>query len=150
MYTRLAEIWEGYTKSYWAGLSGNWRLALAAIMVWLVASVLPWIALPALAWRYFTLVQAGAAVPLLDLAALCLAGIAVFIQFGISGHFARSFCGLSRLWGLAHPLGFIMLAAIMINSGLTWTVGGGPRWKGRVYSGLSTSPPLRAAPRPFL
>ena len=146
MYTRLAEIWEGYTKAYFAGTGGNWGLSIVAVMVWILASGGSWLALPIFAWR----VAVGSPGGLTDHLCLMLAAGAVALQFGISQHFARSFCGLSRWWGLGHPLGFCVMAGIMANSAAIGLFRLGPSWKARSYPGMATSRTLGNLPRNFL
>ena len=130
MYTSLAEMWEGWTKNIYLGLSDRPSLVLlgifGAFLALVAALLLPlW---PLLGFIWY--LQSGGW--------LALAVIAMALLFWTIVINARSrvsiAMGISPWYSLTLPLGAAMFAAMMFTS--TWRVlsGKGVTWKGRVYT----------------
>jgi chlorobactene glucosyltransferase len=131
MYTSLPEMWEGWTKNIFLGLSGSVGLLLLgafgaflslvaalALPLWLLAGLAWWAAVPASAgW----LVAAEAAL---------LWGWLVFWRVQVLRDMR-----IPSWYALTVPLGAAIFAAMMFAS--TWKVlsGQGVTWKGRRYTG---------------
>jgi len=131
MYTSLPEMWEGWTKNIFLGLSGSAGLLLLgafgaflslvaalALPLWLLAGLVWWAAVPASAgWL-------GAAEAALLWAWLVFWRVRVLRDMRIPSWYA-----------LTVPLGAAIFAAMMFAS--TWKVlsGQGVTWKGRRYTG---------------
>jgi chlorobactene glucosyltransferase len=131
MYTSLPEMWEGWTKNIFLGLSGSAGLLLLgafgaflslvaalALPLWLLAGLVWWAAVPASAgW----LAAAEAAL---------LWGWLVFWRVRILRDMR-----IPSWYALTIPLGAAIFAAMMFAS--TWKVlsGQGVTWKGRRYTG---------------
>ena len=130
MYTSLAEMWEGWTKNIYLGLSDRPALVLlgvfGAFLALVAALILPfWPPLGVIwylrdgGWLAFTVVVQSLILWLI----VILARARVSIGMGISPRYA-----------LTVPLGAGVFAAMMFTS--TWRVlsGRGVTWKGRVYT----------------
>jgi len=130
MYTSLAEMWEGWTKNIYLGLSDRPALVLlgafGAFLALVAALILPfWPLLGVIwylqdgGWLAFTVVVQS----LILWSLVILARARVSIGMGISPAYA-----------LTLPLGAGVFAAMMFTS--TWRVlsGRGITWKGRVYT----------------
>lgn len=138
MYRNFGEIWHGWTKNFFGGLRGNWKLAIVGMLTWVVAGVGPWGAVLALGW----LVMHGA--PLWpDGVLLGMASVGVALQALEAGSVCRRFCRLSPAWCLAGPLAFLGMAAVMGASTFNCLFGTGPRWKGRTYAQMYRRPSPR-------
>jgi len=129
MYTSLPEMWEGWTKNIFLGLSGSAGLlmlgafgaslslvAALALPLWLLAGLIGWALVPAsLAW----LAAAEAAL---------LWGYLVFWRVRV-----LRVMHIPSWYALTIPLGAAIFAAMMFAS--TWKIlsGSGVTWKGRRY-----------------
>lgn len=129
MYTSLAELWEGWTKNIYLGLSDRPSLALlgtfGAFLALVAALILPlW---PMLGFVWY--VRGGSWLALAILAeSLLLWAVVIHARARV----ARDM-GISSWYALSLPLGAGMFAAMMLAS--TWKVllGQGVTWKGRQY-----------------
>jgi chlorobactene glucosyltransferase len=126
MYTSLPEMWEGWTKNIYLGLSDRSSLMmLGAFMAVVAAFILPlW---PALGFLWY--LQGGGWLALTVIAkSLILWGIVIYARARVS-----SGMGISAWYAFTLPLGAAIFAAMMFTS--TWKVlsGKGVRWKGRMY-----------------
>ena len=130
MYTSLAEMWEGWTKNIYLGLSDRPALVLlgvfGAFLAMVAALILPlWPLLGVIwylrggSWLALTVIFQS----LILWSMVILARTRVSIGMGISPWYA-----------LTLPLGAAVFAAMMFTS--TWRVlsGRGVTWKGRVYT----------------
>jgi chlorobactene glucosyltransferase len=130
MYTSLPEMWEGWTKNIYLGLSDRYSLmilgAFGAFLALVAALILPiW---PLLGFMWY--LQGGGWLALTVIAmALSLWGIVIYARARVSVGM-----GLSPWYALTLPLGAAMFAAMMFTS--TWRVlaGKGVTWKGRMYA----------------
>jgi chlorobactene glucosyltransferase len=130
MYTSLPEMWEGWTKNIYLGLSDRYSLmilgAFGAFLALVAALILPvW---PLLGFIWY--LQGGGWLALTVIAmALSLWGIVIYARARVSVGM-----GLSPWYALTLPLGAAMFAAMMFTS--TWRVlaGKGVTWKGRMYA----------------
>lgn len=129
MYTSLSEMWEGWTKNIYLGLSDHPSLVLlgafGAFLSLIVALVLPLWPLLGLVWYWQDGGWMAFAVMFQSLvfwAVVIYARARVAIGMGISPWYA-----------ITVPLGAAIFAAMMFTS--TWKVlsGQGVSWKGRTY-----------------
>jgi chlorobactene glucosyltransferase len=130
MYTSLPEMWEGWTKNMYLGLSDRPSLMLlgvfGAFLALVAALILPvW---PLLG--FFWYLQGGGWLALTVMAeSLMLWTIVIYTRVRVS-----TGMGISPWYALTLPLGAAVFAAMMFTS--TWRVlsGKGVTWKGRLYS----------------
>ena len=129
MYTSLPEMWEGWTKNIYLGLSDRSSLALlgvfGALIALITALILPLWPLLGLLWY----LHGGGWLALTVIAkSLILWAIVIYARAGV----ARSL-GISPWYAFSVPLGAALFAAMMFTS--TWRVlsGKGVAWKGRIY-----------------
>ncbi|MGH7739946.1 MAG: glycosyltransferase [bacterium] len=114
MYTNVREVWEGFSKNFFAALGFSPFLFLNSLVVLLVGGVLPFVVL---FFGWGTVLWPGALI-------LCLAlWTARWVQA------ARY--DMSRWSVLFHPVGCLLFAAIGVNSVL-WSWRRKGQWKGRV------------------
>lgn len=134
MYTSLAEIWEGWTKNIFLGLSGDPRLGwlglLGVVLCLIAAFLLPawWIA----GWVWVTRVGGLAAWIVWSEASLLWATLLIARAYVCRG------MGISVLYALSLPLGTLVFAGMMLTSAWNVLTGRGVTWKGRIYR---SSPP---------
>lgn len=129
MYTSLSEMWEGWTKNIYLGLSDRSSLlllgAFGAVLALIAALVLlPWPMLGLLWYR-----QGGGWLALMVIAeSIVLWAAVIYVRARVA-----SGMGVSPWYALTLPLGAAIFAGMMFTS--TWRVlsGQGVRWKGRVY-----------------
>lgn len=130
MYTSLPEMWEGWTKNIYLGLSDRPSLmllgAFGAFLSLVAALILPiW---PLLGFLWY--LQGGGWMALIVIAeSLTLWAIVIYARARVSAGM-----GISPWYALTLPLGAAMFAAMMFTS--TWRVlsGKGVTWKGRMYA----------------
>jgi chlorobactene glucosyltransferase len=129
MYTSLSQMWEGWTKNIYLGLSDRPGLLLlgvfGAFLASMAAVVLPLWPLLGLAW-YF---NGGG-----WMAALVIAE-ALFVWGCILYYRARTarLMGISGWYAVTTPLGAGVFAAMMFTSAWKVLSGTGVTWKGRTY-----------------
>jgi len=130
MYTSLSEMWEGWTKNIYLGLSDRpSRLMLGAFGAFLAlvaALILPLWPLSGCLWY----LRGGGWLALTVIAqSLILWSIVIFVRARVSIGM-----GISPWYALTLPLGAAVFAAMMFTS--TWRIlsGKGVTWKGRVYT----------------
>ena len=124
-YTSLGEIFRAVTRQYFLGLGGNPLLAVAGIAFALLLTVVPWVALVGYGALW---VQSsgsfGQGIGML-LAACQITAI-------IAGHYMiGAFYHVRVGPALLHPLGGLMVAAIMVKSTLDGLRGKAVSWRGR-------------------
>ena len=130
MYTSLPEMWEGWTKNIFLGLSGSAGLlllgALGAFLSLVAALALPLWLLAGLAWWAAAPASAAWLVPA---EAALLWGWLVFWRVRVLRDM-----GIPAWYALTIPLGAGLFAAMLFAS--TWKVlsGQGVTWKGRRYA----------------
>jgi len=130
MYTSLPEMWEGWTKNIYLGLSDRPSLMLlgvfGAFLLLVTALVLPlW---PLLGFFWF--LRGGGWLALIVIAqSLILWAIVIYARARVAIGM-----GISAWYALTLPLGAAVFAAMMLTS--TWKVlsGQGVTWKGRMYA----------------
>jgi chlorobactene glucosyltransferase len=130
MYTSLREMWEGWTKNIYLGLSDRPSLtvlgAVGAFLALVAALILPLWPLLGL----FLYSQGGGWFALaVILESLLLWGIVIYARAEVS-----TGMGISPGYAFTLPLGAGIFAAMMFTS--TWKVlsGRGVTWKGRTYA----------------
>ena len=116
MYTGFSEIWSGWTKNLFEGMAASWTLVVGLVGFVALSVVLPWVLVP---------VALLTVDPILG----TTAGLAVLGQVLTRVHLDRRF-GQDSRYALTIPLGWSVLAAIAVASGLRYHRGGGT-WKGR-------------------
>jgi chlorobactene glucosyltransferase len=130
MYTSLPEMWEGWTKNIYLGLSDRpalmWLGAFGALILLMAALFLPIWPLLGMVWY----AQGGGWLAFsVILKSLSLWAFIIYVR-------ARVALGMSisPWYAFTLPLGAAIFAAMMFTS--TWKVlsGNGVRWKGRVYT----------------
>lgn len=129
MYTSLPEMWEGWTKNIYLGLSDRPSLMMlgvfGALLALIAALILPVWPLLGLLWYS----QGGGWLAMAVVAqSLILWGIVIYARARVSIGM-----GISAGYALTLPLGAGLFAAMMLTS--TWKVlsGKGISWKGRMY-----------------
>jgi chlorobactene glucosyltransferase len=132
MYATLGEIWKGWSKNLFAGARGDVVKGVAGIVLVPIVHVLPWVALPYFAW---VTAASGGWLPTLGAG---LAGLVVALTIWARGMGLREYSSLSPVWALSHPLAFVVIWLIFINSFWRGVSGKGPEWKGRTYPGMHT------------
>ncbi len=130
MYTSFAEMWEGWTKNIYLGLSDRPSLVLlgafGAFLALVAALILPLWPLLGVIWY----LQGGSWLALtIIFQSLILWSIVILARARVSIGM-----GISPGYALTLPLGAGVFAAMMFTS--TWRVlsGRGVTWKGRVYT----------------
>ena len=129
MYTSLPEMWEGWTKNIYLGLSDRPSLMLlgvfGAFLALVAALILPvW---PLLGFIWY--LQGGGWLALTVIAkSLILWAVVIYARAQVSIGM-----GISPWYALMLPIGAALFAAMMFTS--TWKVlsGKGITWKGRMY-----------------
>ncbi len=130
MYTSLPEMWEGWTKNIYLGLSDHPSLlllgAFGATLAVLAALALPAWPLLGLTW----LLKGGG-----WQAAAVMAESALLWAYllRVRARVAQKM-RISGWWALSTPLGAGVFAAMMLTSAWKVLSGQGVTWKGRVYS----------------
>ena len=130
MYTSLPEMWEGWTKNIYLGLSDRPSLALlgtfGAFLSLVAALILPIWPLLGLVWY---LQGGGWLAQAVIFESLFLWAVVIRARARVA-----SGMGISPWYALSLPLGAGVFAAMMVAS--TWKVvsGQGVTWKGRIYS----------------
>ncbi|RPJ25745.1 MAG: glycosyltransferase [Chloroflexi bacterium] len=129
MYTSLPEMWEGWTKNIYLGLSDRPSLMLlgvfGAFILVIAALILPLWPLLGLLWYS----QGGGWLALtVILESLVLWAIVIYARARVAMGM-----GISPWYAFTLPLGAAVFAAMMLTS--TWRVisGQGVMWKGRMY-----------------
>jgi chlorobactene glucosyltransferase len=130
MYTSLPEMWQGWTKNIYLGLSDRPSLLLlgvfGAFVALLAGLFLPVWPLLGIGW----FIRAGgwmAATVIVE--SLVLWAYVLYVR----GSVARKM-GISRLYAFTTPLGAAIFAAMMITSAFRVLSGKGVIWKGRLYA----------------
>jgi chlorobactene glucosyltransferase len=130
MYTSLPEMWEGWTKNIYLGLSDRPSLLLlgvfGALLALIAALFLPVWPLLGVLWLYN---GGGWIAVLVILESLvfwaCLISVRARVAQGM---------GFSAWFSLTTPLGAGIFAAMMITSAFRVLSGRGVLWKGRIYA----------------
>jgi chlorobactene glucosyltransferase len=130
MYTYLPEMWEGWTKNIYLGLSEQPSLTLlgvfGAFILLVAALVLPLWPLLGIYW-YFHSGGWLALTVLLESLILWMIVIAVRARVAIG-------MGISAWYAFTLPLGSAVFAAMMFTSAWRVISGKGIVWKGRIYT----------------
>ena len=130
MYTSLPEMWEGWTKNIYLGLSDRrslmWLGALGALILLVAALVLPIWPLLGLYWY---LHGGGWLALAVIIKSLLLWAVVIYARARVAVGM-----GISPWYAFTLPLGAAVFAAMMFMS--TWKVisGKGVTWKGRLYT----------------
>jgi chlorobactene glucosyltransferase len=131
MYTRFAEIWEGWTKNIFLGMRDRPGLLLFGAFVGLVAALLlpAWL-LGGIFWFLSAGPQTGAtSAELVMFQAFALWAYLIFWRMRASLAFK-----ISPLYAFTLPLGALIFTAMMFASAFKVLSGQGVTWKGRTYT----------------
>lgn len=124
MYSGLSEIWEGFTKNFFAGVKFSLLQTAASILIVLAFMVTP----PLTALASAVALASGAGPEWLRLLAPSLAAwVLQVLTFAVVN---RSF-RVPAAYALTVPLGHALFAAILVNSAFRIATGRGVAWKGR-------------------
>jgi chlorobactene glucosyltransferase len=130
MYTSLPEMWEGWTKNIYLGLSDRPSLMLLGVFGAALA-LITGLALPLwpILGLYWYLHSGGGLALIVIIQSVILWGMIIFVRAKVAVNM-----GISRWYALTTPLGAAVFAAMMFTS--TWKVisGKGVTWKGRIYT----------------
>lgn len=129
MYTSLAEMWEGWTKNIYIGLSGRLLLLLFGAGVGLLgALILPLWGISSLLWT-----ARGGGIPAMTILAeaVFLFIFLMIIRMRVSKAFK-----ISPLYAFTLPLGALIFTGMMLASAYKVLSGQGVTWKGRRYKKL--------------
>ena len=113
MYTRLGEVWEGFTKNLYPSFDGRWFAFLFFQFLQVLIFLTP-----------FLLLVTGHGSPLVGLEI----GIILCLRLSMAHRFRQKYLG-----ALLHPLGQLLVLAIAINS-FVQTLRHRLPWKGRHYA----------------
>jgi chlorobactene glucosyltransferase len=116
MYTNAREVWEGFSKNFFAAVGFSKLYVLIALAALLIDGVLPFLVL-AFGFKSH-----------LGMAALALC-LALWVARGVQAWRYR----MSKVSVLFHPLGCLLFAAIGVNS-ILWSWRHKGHWKGRPLS----------------
>lgn len=130
MYTSLPEMWEGWTKNIYLGLSDRPSLLLlgvfGALLALTAALFLPVWPLLGVLW----LLDGGSWMAVLViLESLVFWAYLIFVRARVAQGM-----GISPWYALTTPLGAAVFAAMMITSAFRVLSGQGVSWKGRIYA----------------
>jgi chlorobactene glucosyltransferase len=126
MYTTLVEMWEGWTKNIYVGLSDRLWLLILGILVGLLGGlVLPLWLIGAWIW-----IAAGGGLP----AVIVMLEVVILIIFLllIRARVAMGF-NISPIYAFTLPLGALIFTGMMLASTYKVLLGQGVTWKGRRY-----------------
>lgn len=131
MYSSLAATWEGWSKNFYIAI-GSPLLALGVAVLVFIISVLPALLLLGGLIRLLTAGPSHTTLWLLG------AGAAQFVILMLMRRQWGGILKLAPLWSLSHPLGGLVMEAILINSMVRILSGKGVIWKARTYAGPSS------------
>lgn len=128
MYAGLGEIWEGFSKNFFAGMQFSLaRTLVGGFWIFVFGVLPPFLMAAALAFGEYSL-----AVPL---GASFAAQIVLFV-------IVRIYYEANPLFALLAPFGFALFVAVLFNSAFRITSGSGVSWKGRkIYQSGGVRPP---------
>jgi chlorobactene glucosyltransferase len=126
MYTRFAEIWEGWTKNIFLGMRDRLGLLLFGAFVGLVAALLlpVWL----LGGLYWFLSTGATGAELVAFQALALWAYLIYWRVRASLAFK-----ISPFYAFTLPLGALIFTAMMFTSAYKVLSGQGVTWKDRTY-----------------
>lgn len=114
MYEGLGQVWRGFSKNIFEGLSRSWSALTLAAVLYLTTFVLPFLVLPFACGR--TALLAAASV------------VANWgLRFVMVARYRQSWTG-----AVLHPFGALLVVAIALNSA-RWSLSGKIEWAGRSY-----------------
>jgi chlorobactene glucosyltransferase len=130
MYTSLPEMWEGWTKNIYLGLSDRPSLMVLGVFGAFI-SLLAALFLPV--WPmlgvYWYLHGGGWMAATVILKSIIMWAYIIFVRAQVAQKM-----GISRGYALTTPLGAAVFAAMMVTSAFRVISGKGVTWKGRKYA----------------
>jgi chlorobactene glucosyltransferase len=127
MYTRFAEIWEGWTKNIFLGMRDRLGLLFFGAFVGLAAALL--LPLWLVGGLYWFISTGAASAALVASQALALWMYIIYWRIRASLAFH-----ISPLYAFTLPLGALLFTAMMFASAFRVLSGQGVTWKGRTYT----------------
>jgi hypothetical protein len=125
MYRSWATLWEGWTKVLYSGAQQSLWLMVSLAMVMLTIYSIPWLALVIVLSKDLLIGWET-----LDLLIICLASLAILLQYNLRTLAVEAFHSSPRYWWL-HGLGGLLVAIIAIASVIKTETGWGWTWRGR-------------------
>jgi cellulose synthase/poly-beta-1,6-N-acetylglucosamine synthase-like glycosyltransferase len=125
MYRTWAALWEGWTKVLYSGSQRSWVLMVSLALVMLNIYSVPWLILIIVAIKDILI-----GLQTVDFIAICLAVIAILLQYNLRLIAARAFYSSTKYWWL-HSLGGVVVAIIAVTSIIKTETGWGWTWRGR-------------------
>ncbi|MDT4965696.1 MAG: hypothetical protein QOJ64_433 [Acidobacteriota bacterium] len=141
MYDGFAEIWEGFTKNFFAGMQFSLLKTIASTIAVLFCMIAPLVVaiVSAIAWT------SGSQGRWLD---LLLATATIWLMQVLTFSAVNSYAEVPIFYSLTVSLGFLLFVAILINSTFRIASGRGVVWKGRkIYDRASAIYPSRPGQR---
>jgi chlorobactene glucosyltransferase len=122
MYRSLEEAWHGWSKSVYAGAQGGLLIFMMLALVLPFTTVLPYMLL--LAGLFFH--------NMILIITSLLQVVCIFVyRWKLDREIEHS-----RLWGFTHPIGGVILSALVWNAAWRQFTNKGVLWKGRLYQKL--------------
>jgi chlorobactene glucosyltransferase len=129
MYTSLVDMWEGWTKNIYIGLSDRlWLLVFGSVVGLLGGLILPLWLIGALIW----IVLGGgppAVIMMIQVGILCIFLLSIRARAALAFH-------ISPAYAFTLPLGALIFTGMMLASTYKVLSGQGVTWKGRRYRKL--------------
>ncbi len=137
MYRSWAALWEGWTKVVYPGAQRSLQLMLYMILAMLSIYLIPWLGLAIVLCKSLVLGWKP-----LELIAICMALVAIILQYKLRLLAAQAFYSSPKYWWL-HGLGGLLIVFITIVSVIKTETGWGWTWRGRLLKQpiLSNNPP---------
>ncbi|WP_339381633.1 hypothetical protein [Brasilonema bromeliae] len=126
MYRSWTALWEGWTKVLYLGAQRSLWLMVSLALLMLNIYLIPWLVLVIVFSKSFLIGWKT-----VDLLAMCLALIAILLQYNLRTLAAQAFRSSPKYWWL-HGLGGLLVAVIAIASVIKTETGWGWTWRGRV------------------
>ena len=133
MYSSGKALWEGWTKNLYSGAQKSLWLMLFLALVMLSIYSIPWLGLVIVLGKSFLIGWKT-----LDWLALCLASIAILLQYKLRSLTAQALDTPPKYWWL-QGLGGLLVAVIAVASVIKTETGWGWTWKGRSLKQLKKS-----------
>ncbi len=125
MYRSWGALWEGWTKNWYIGSNRDLQLTLYMAAAILLVCTFPWLGLGILIVKGLVI-----SLNLVDVSAIALALIAIFLQYDLR-RLGERICHIpTRYWWLT-GVGGVLVAAIVIASIIKTETGWGWTWRGR-------------------
>lgn len=125
MYRSWTALWEGWTKVLYSGAQRSVLLMIYLALLMLSIYSIPWLVLLIVLGKNLLISWQT-----IDLLTICLALIAICLQYNLRTLAAQAFCSSPKYWWL-HWLGGLLVAIMAIASVIKTETGWGWTWRGR-------------------